>query len=72
MNDLKDNVTDSVNNVEDILVDYSHKISEEAVGLKDKVIGTTNKCSSYVQDNPWKSVSISLLVGFVLSRILKS
>ncbi|MBX9599316.1 MAG: hypothetical protein K2X04_12175 [Burkholderiales bacterium] len=72
MNDLKEDITDTINNAKDTMTDYGNKISEEVVGLKDKVVGATDKCTNYMQDNPWKSVSISLIVGFILSRVLKS
>ena len=72
MSDLKEDVTDTVNNAKDAMTDYGNKISEEVVDLKDKVVGATDKCTNYMQDNPWKCVSISLIVGFILSRVLKS
>ena len=72
MSDLKEDVTDTVNNAKDAMTDYGNKISEEVVDLKDKVVGATDKCTNYMRDNPWKCVSSSLIIGFILSRVLKS
>ena len=72
MDYLKEDVTNTVNNAKDTMADYGNKISEEVVDLKDKVVGATDKCTNYMRDHLWKSVSISLIVGFILSRFLKS
>lgn len=73
MNGLKEDIKDTVNNVKDSMADYGHKIKDDVVDLKDNAVDKTDKkYSNYVQNNPWKCISISFLVGFVLSRILKS
>lgn len=73
MNSLKENVKDSVTNAKDSMIDYGNKIKDDVVDLKDKAVDkTANKYTDYVHNNPWKCISITLLAGLILSRILKS
>ncbi len=73
MNSLKEDVTNTVNNAKDSMADYGSKIEDDVVDIKDKVVDKTDKkYSNYAQNNPWKCISISFVVGFILSRILKS
>lgn len=72
MNNLKENVTNITDGLKDTIANYGDKVSDEVVDFKHKVADAADKCTNYMQDNPWKSVSIALVAGFVLSKILKS
>jgi ElaB/YqjD/DUF883 family membrane-anchored ribosome-binding protein len=66
--DLEENVSESIEKTKDKAEDFLKESSEEII---KKYEDMEEFIVNYIQKNPWKSLGISMLVGVLISSMIK-
>ncbi len=71
MNNLKQLAEDGSTLAKETYEESSNKMKNELGSIKEKVSSAADKCCGYVKENPWKSISFSILAGVLGTQLFR-
>ena len=71
MNNLKQLAEDSSTSAKEAAEGSSDKMKNELGSIKEKISSAADKCCGYVKENPWKSISFSIVAGVLGTKLLR-